>query len=407
MEYQLKISSSLNIDIIVRLLKENLDADKMNEIERFENEGRTIIRSVNEIVATRLNHVLTTYGAVVEMSIMKSEGSEIFLVRLLYAGGSLALPIQVIMDIIGLEFEEARRIVDNLGVVAENLNMIESMHIKNELEKVGAVANIEEMPSIEPQPKPEPQPEPQSELPINQNQIVLYGKIILENNSIDQLIKLGNLAIHNGSDARDADIKRANKTDGQEYALKHDPSGDTTINIAKNKTLIIKQNGVNRFKIHGNGNIELTPNNDISLYGNTSIGTKDKACNLFISGNLKVLGEIDGKILHPSADSRIKKDVLPFKEGIKRLLALEPVTFKFNGKGETLDNGEKHIGLIAQEVQKIFPEMTHTHLRKLNPTDAQETEILTFDYKSLTFVLINAIKELSSRLERLEKEHDK
>ena len=75
-----------------------------------------------------------------------------------------------------------------------------------------------------------------------------------------------------------------------------------------------------------------------------------------------------------------------------------------------MPKGEKGISIIAQDVKDIIPYTIKTFKAKLNPEDDQETELYNFDSSPLTFVLINAVKELKAendalktRIEMLEK----
>jgi len=68
-----------------------------------------------------------------------------------------------------------------------------------------------------------------------------------------------------------------------------------------------------------------------------------------------------------------------------------------------MDDGKDHIGLIAQDVKKVMPELVVSRNVKLNPEDTEETEVLGLDLRPLNFMVINAIKELNTRVEKLEK----
>lgn len=225
--------------------------------------------------------------------------------------------------------------------------------------------------------------------------------VILGNNitgTSDQQIKMGNLAVHNGSTGDGAYISNAAKIGDLDYALKQDSQGNTTINTANNTQLVFGQNGVSRFRILVSGAIELTPLTTFTINGHTSIGNPIAGKNLSVFGNINHTGTILG----PS-DSRLKKDIRPFKEGFEKLLDLDPVSFKYNGLGGTLDDDKEQIGLIAQDVQKVFPQLIHPQSRQLNSNDPKEIDLLTIDFRPLTFVIINAIKEIAARIDNLEK----
>jgi len=53
------------------------------------------------------------------------------------------------------------------------------------------------------------------------------------------------------------------------------------------------------------------------------------------------------------SDSTLKKEVLPLANGLETISALRPVSWKWNDE----DNGERHYGFIAQEVEKILPDL--------------------------------------------------
>ena len=73
---------------------------------------------------------------------------------------------------------------------------------------------------------------------------------------------------------------------------------------------------------------------------------------------------------------------------------LDEVTDFENPKAAHVDKTGVQIGVIAQEIEDIFPEMITT----------QTTGVKTFNPEKLVFYLINAIKELKTRIEVLENE---
>ncbi len=94
-----------------------------------------------------------------------------------------------------------------------------------------------------------------------------------------------------------------------------------------------------------------------------------------------------------SSDRRIKTNIRPFVDGLAVLRQLNPVTYELNGKAG-LPAGVTGIGLIAQDAEPVIPYAIGTYKAKLNPDDAEETDIYNLNASSLTYVLINAVKDL-------------
>jgi len=103
-----------------------------------------------------------------------------------------------------------------------------------------------------------------------------------------------------------------------------------------------------------------------------------------------------------SSDIRLKKDISPFTDGLEVVMNINPVRYHYNGLAN-LPTDKEGIGIIAQEIQKVAPYTVGTYKTKLNQEDASETELLNFNSHALTFVTINAIKELNKQNQELKK----
>ena len=89
-------------------------------------------------------------------------------------------------------------------------------------------------------------------------------------------------------------------------------------------------------------------------------------------------------VYHPPSDGRLKKDVVTIPNALARVLRLRGINFKWKDshiKGDSL-----RIGMIAQEVEKVFPESVHT------ADDGMKTKAV--EYPFLVAALVEAIKEL-------------
>jgi hypothetical protein len=118
---------------------------------------------------------------------------------------------------------------------------------------------------------------------------------------------------------------------------------------------------------------------------------------LIISGSTGTKG--GGGMWGVFSDGRLKKDVKDFRTGLDGLEKIRPVTFKYNGLAGTENHGLEHVGVVAQELEKVFPSMVTTQKRKLNEGDAKETDIKVVDGSAFTYILINAVKEQQEIIE--------
>jgi len=101
-----------------------------------------------------------------------------------------------------------------------------------------------------------------------------------------------------------------------------------------------------------------------------------------------------------ASDSRVKENITPYTKGLSAIMAINPVNYDYNGKaGFSVIKG--NIGLIAQDVLEILPESVSTYKTKLEESDAEDTELYNFNSHALTYILINAIKELKAEIDLL------
>jgi len=100
------------------------------------------------------------------------------------------------------------------------------------------------------------------------------------------------------------------------------------------------------------------------------------------------------------SDARVKEDVRDLDAGLEQLRHVRPVRFRFNGKAGT-PKGTESVGIIGQEIEQVFPEMVQ-RMASSEGGDPAEEDLLVYNGSALTYVLVNAVKELASRVEALE-----
>ena len=99
------------------------------------------------------------------------------------------------------------------------------------------------------------------------------------------------------------------------------------------------------------------------------------------------------------SDQRFKDQVTPVTNATETCKKLQGVEYTWNATGR---KGKRDMGFIAQAVEKVIPNIVHTKTLGVgewadNPMDAK-----TVDYEKLTAVLVEAVKELSARIDALE-----
>ena len=142
----------------------------------------------------------------------------------------------------------------------------------------------------------------------------------------------------------------------------------------------------------------ITSTGPLGFYPNGGDSSSSAPAGLVISDyNLTILGCLSyggGTLGTCSSDLRLKKDITPYKSDLSHLLGLRPVTYRYNGLGGMIEDKEaKRVGLIAQEVEKVAPELVSNRDVKLHPEDNKKTVTKAVDYGALTFMLINGLKE--------------
>lgn len=123
--------------------------------------------------------------------------------------------------------------------------------------------------------------------------------------------------------------------------------------------------------------LEVTGAGKIS--GNLDIGGSITAV-----GNISSNGNVTAYYVATPSDSRLKTNINTVENALEKVLKLRGVSY------EMLDGGKKSIGVIAQEIEEIIPEVV------LN-----EGEYKSVTYGNIVGILIEAIKELKSEVNAL------
>lgn len=106
-----------------------------------------------------------------------------------------------------------------------------------------------------------------------------------------------------------------------------------------------------------------------------------------------------------SSDQRLKSNIQPLESALSKIKLMNPVRYDFNTpvneelpetkKVVIRELGKNQIGLIAQELEEIYPEAVNFD---------EESDLYSVKYGMLIPVLIKAIQEQQQRIEALEQQ---
>lgn len=113
---------------------------------------------------------------------------------------------------------------------------------------------------------------------------------------------------------------------------------------------------------------------------------------VFYNSATSIFNDIQVKNVYNYSDARAKTNIQPLKHGMDIVLKLKPVTFDFKDKSVKNSNA-KNIGLLAQEVESILPNIVLT--------DEEGKKLI--NYTALIPILIDAIKSLQKQIDELKK----
>ena len=173
-----------------------------------------------------------------------------------------------------------------------------------------------------------------------------------------------------------------------------DADADTSITADTDDQIDFKVGGTDRIKItigSPNGFAPVT-NHDVDL-GTTSSAFRDLyirsiGCGVNGSGTqgeIIAQTKVTSAAFFYSSDAALKEDIQTIENPLEKVQQLRGVSYKWK------DTGRKDIGLVANEVQKVLPELV------------ADGEHKTMDYGHMIGLLVEAIKEQQKEIEELKK----
>lgn len=158
----------------------------------------------------------------------------------------------------------------------------------------------------------------------------------------------------------------------------------------------------------------------VYLGGNVGINIQSPSCALDVSGTAKVNG------LVITSDERLKKNITDINNNLTVISKLKGVSYSLKSPDEVNSSmgtlslntmradtsrqqvkdfemmkidtdlySRQHIGFLAQDVQKVLPDLVYE----------DKDGVLSVDYVSMIPILVESMKELNQKVEKLEKEN--
>jgi trimeric autotransporter adhesin len=123
------------------------------------------------------------------------------------------------------------------------------------------------------------------------------------------------------------------------------------------------------------------------IYGDFASGSKK----ISVNGNLNYTGALSN-----ISDRRLKSNIQELTDVIAKLLKIRGVSFEWNTEDipDLVVDKKPQIGVIAQEVEMVFPELVSTN----------EKGYKMVDYTKLTPILVEAVKEQQQQIDAQQKE---
>ena len=162
-------------------------------------------------------------------------------------------------------------------------------------------------------------------------------------------------------------------------------TGDNEIDTSTGNLTIDSAGGTTTLDDNVSVTGTLSVSSTLSVNGNTTLGN-DSGDVTTVNGELRVTGDI---IAFYTSDQRLKDNIQPIENPLTKVLSISGNTYSWNEKSGKDGND---VGVIAQEVLEILPEAVTT----------RDSGYLAVDYQRLVPLLVEAIKELSQKVEYLE-----
>ncbi len=133
----------------------------------------------------------------------------------------------------------------------------------------------------------------------------------------------------------------------------------------------------------------ITTSVGIHTLSSVGIGTTNPTSALTVSGDVLVVGIVTATDFNSASDVKLKENITVIDNPLDKIIRLEGVNFQWK------ETGKKSLGVIAQEVEKVLPELV----------SGEESK--TVNYNGIIGLLIECVKKQQEEIDELKRLIDK
>src|SRR5580704_2716161 len=208
--------------------------------------------------------------------------------------------------------------------------------------------------------------------------------------------------LHNTADGFSALLRNtmgSHNTASGDDALSANTTGSFNTVDGAHSLLVNSTGSGNTVLGFGAGNSVTTANNVICIGANVAGANVTNSCfigNIFgadATGGDPVFITSNGKLgtINPPSSARFKEEIKPMSKASEAILALKPVTFRY--KKEFDPNGVPQFGLVAEEVERVSPDLVKRD---------RDGKLQTVRYDAINAMLLNEFLKEHRKVEELQ-----